>query len=257
MRAITMVKRVGLCVALAAMFAFVQPAGSAVIYGFTGLTTGSALAGQDGWTSLGGNTGNTKVATGAGWAVGNYLSSGSITTWNAWGKQYRMNDGTWSYSIPAAATGLILEFDAQGGWTGSSSRSQNLWGLGVDGAWSLRFGGRAPTSGSGLFYGINNTAGAGYAGAASHFTLDVDLTANGGTGSAIMYVDTGGGDVQKVSVADLGLTPGEWANWNSMYIEQNRYCKMDTLTLTIIPEPATLSLVAMGALGMIARRKRK
>jgi hypothetical protein len=106
--------------------------------------------------------------------------------------------------------------------------------------------------------------------------LDFDLAANGGDGSmsfsamnlVSLVVDTPP-ELQNVSMNLLSQDPAfaDPANWTGFYIRNQRYAggdspgngigyhTVDDLTLIVMPEPATLSLLFLGGLACLRRRR--
>ena len=106
--------------------------------------------------------------------------------------------------------------------------------------------------------------------------LDVDLTANSGSGSmslTVVNLDTSDvtlpTELQNVSMGLVGQhawlgDPTKWTSWwfrgqQAATAENPAMCPygytIDDLTFEIIPEPGTLSLLVLGGLALIQRRR--
>ncbi|MDD5349018.1 MAG: PEP-CTERM sorting domain-containing protein [Chthoniobacteraceae bacterium] len=94
--------------------------------------------------------------------------------------------------------------------------------------------------------------------------LDVDLAANSGEGSASVFVRPTGNAawiaVTNLSDVDLNLTQRgvDPSTWNTLWFhEEGAGCGVDNVSLTVIPEPTTWSLLAAGGLLLLARPRHR
>lgn len=60
-----------------------------------------------------------------------------------------------------------------------------------------------------------------------------------------------------LSFSDIGLTPGSTFEWQISIPQVGGGSIQETVTVNVVPEPSTTLLGALGALGLIARRRRQ
>jgi hypothetical protein len=208
--------------------------------GGEGWVSGTGPKDYDNWTGTNGrmvmlDAGST-IANMSGWTCYAYTTSPYTTV----GTVTRVNNADFSFSVPAEAIGLELEYSAVQAYTGSGRYTRRLFGLGVSGgaAYRVRFG-EWSTTGTPYYYINTNNSNVGITNVIRENKLVVDLTANSGAGSATAYYDDLlGGGWQLISAAwqniALGLTPGEWTSWNKLYMEMNGSTRIDNLTIRVI-----------------------
>ena len=207
-----------------------------------------------------------------------------------WAPHTRQNNGAFSYQIPAAANWFELEFDGKSGpgtYPSAVSKtppaggyygwgSTNVFGLiNASGAVEVYFGAtqafwsdyyvRNTMSDSGNWSDFDERThlGAGRAGSLATggghtYKLHVDLDGvYGASGTGTMYID--GAADPSLTEQDMGLTshPSTWTGLFFMVNGLNDAFVDDFVIRAPIPEPTTLSLVVIGALGMVVRHKRK
>ena len=259
-----LVRLAGVCMILAAA----SPALGAILSTYTynfdrgneGWVNGTGPATYDNWAGTNGrmvmqNAG--QPTNMSGW----YLFAGTTTPYSTVGTVTRTNNANFTFSIPANATGIELLYSAQGGYSGSGRYTRRLFGLGnAAQPYRVRFGDYG-TTGTPYYY-INTTSSAtGITNANRDYKLVVDFTANAGAGAATMYYNdyVAGWQLIKAGWTNiaLGLTPGEWAQWNRLYLEMNGSVRIYNLRINVIPEPAAMSLLALGGVGIVLRRRRR
>lgn len=221
----------------------------------SGTHPGVELNGQDGWVVRQGN-GHGFVYTGM--SGQGYFSGNHAYTPNA-----MHADRIVGPLVTATDTWMALEFD---GRVGSSAVRWSRFGLSY-------VEGTSPTDA--FLFGCQGTqwaviatdvtvykdATGMIANGPARMKLEVDLT----TGLADFYYDVGGGYVAAPALQDVDLkldltrTATDHTNpenWNALYLRGiGAGDSWDNLRVEVTPEPATLSLLALGALALLRRRR--
>lgn len=265
----------GLTLLVAASLA--MPAGAVdYLYDFEGLnssaTPGVDLNGQDNWVQTTGLTHMSGVVNdvSAGGFSGNSLVKVDSTA-GALNRFSRENDSNFGFDIPDGSK-FTFEFDAQAGkdaqiYAGMISPTSTNWsfliGTNTSNGWRFRTDNPPNESTTSLNLYPGDEGPWQY-----HILLDVDLAANGGNGSASLFVrdDSGGGgpvvltavpDMQNMNMG-LGAVDGSDFNGLSIYIvanDENVPAGIDNILITVIPEPASLALLGLGGLLILRRRR--
>jgi len=213
--------------------------------GWEGFVNGDPIVGYDGWA---GTNGSAQMLNdddfGAG--TGFNLAAVGYTMCEA----NRPNDANWSYSIPAGTDKISLELEVVRGWTGWGMYTSAQFGLSAGGTPQFWFGvvpkGPAGKTSDYPYFGFIDGAGTPWLSATKYpgngtagikrAKIDIDLTANGGAGSATMYADLGNGgglnllaDLQDMN---LGLTTAP-NTWDGISVRVKSYTRLDNLRLIV------------------------
>ncbi|MBT3199474.1 MAG: PEP-CTERM sorting domain-containing protein [Phycisphaerales bacterium] len=276
-------------VAMATFTLVARQSQATMLYDFDHLNK-AKLGGQDGWTDSSGKweartigrvtiDGKTNVHT-----SGAYHGSDTTIALYAGRKNGDHTSATkgtdWSYDL-SSATGVTLSFvsrDGKPAWF-ALAEDGNSSGTVDETEAALWFGYRPSDyyaeigTGSMAVHatrGLGSTSASGY----RQFRLDVDFTANSGAGSATLYgynaaslhdasdissknPTTELGMTTLLSNVNLGLTPDSHKTWDGLVIAGAGWGGPDELTVTsVVPEPATMSLLALGGLALLRRRRR-
>jgi len=244
------------------------PAGS-YVYDFNGLTSGGNLNGQDNWSG-GGTILKTKTSPdggnqhpGDGLCVTMYGGTSAVDS-------YRTNDANWSFDLSGQsqfALGMSMTTD-----------------YGVSGYYGYGFTGVKNTvSGKMLKFGIQvqpwfyavelyDAQGTKHTGGQPrptainqkwYFKLEVDTTANGGEGSGSVYTWRPGTHTEWQAVSNLqdinlklSTASADILNANQLMTGiKTRLVATDDIWIT--PEPAAMSLLAIGGVGVLLKRRRR
>ncbi len=236
-------KKALLTLLVAAMLMVGVSTTSAAAYTYTAgdrLNSGEQLSG-DGW--LGDDLANWIIGNGAGaveYIRNNNGGDGTIT---------RQNDGDFSYTIDAATTSFTLEV------TGRMGAGFFQLGL-IDSSGSQLVGMGADYNNTNNCFIIEGSrfyeSGTSYTGDAVHtMRMEVDLLANGGNGSADLFYDN------NLIIDDQALTLPDLTTATGLFLRNNtQYNGPESFTITTVPEPATMSLLALGGMAMLRRRKK-
>ena len=240
----------------------------AAVYDFESLGTGS-IDGKDGWSSNGLNGYTT--------TPGGYPSAGSgicVTTYGGTGTSYgaRPNDTNWGYDLSgggAFSMGAAIRVDYQ--VSGYYGNAEMLLTISASGR-SIGFGYEVlPWYYSPYIMDAtgteNNLGNLGMAkGTAVDMLLNVDPTANGGSGLATLWANKNdAGWIQYGAATDLKLVKTGDGAYDALISQadgvrlevKTRLGAIDDIFVTVIPEPATVSLLVIGAVGLIVRRRRR
>ncbi len=280
-----MVRRTSLFAVMAALAAMVwfTPAANAIIYDFEGLTTSSVngsppptylnpLSGQDGWTNV---VAGSPDAYGVGIVT---TGSGNATKYAAIGGYSRLNNGTFFTGLNPASTEFGIQVDIKWG-------SGGYWTLGydyngVDGITEV------PGEVNGYFYDGGtlqvNMSGwietdpswsspTSYEGDWVRVLMSIDWTTGtyGTLRAYTMSLTDGAADYTPV-IFNVGGSPSTtialnstWNTWKTSTLADpnkagfmyRQLTGLDNIFIGQLPEPASLSLVAIGSL-MVLRRRR-
>ncbi len=172
----------------------------------------------------------------------------------------RPNDADFAYSAPADTTLLTFEFDARvnGNWmeVGLASGSNTLFRIGTDfdGSDAYHVWNYDGAGGE-----LRTTAGTIVADGAYNLRLEINTTANGGDGSAVLYVN----DANTVTVDNMHLLDAAAPSLTSLdslwVLSASRFVGPGNMTITtdnVVPEPSTWVLMILGLAGMIALGRR-
>lgn len=164
----------------------------------------------------------------------------------------RLNDGGFSYSIPASSTSLILEMDVRSGagfWqAGISNGTNTVLGIGSD--FNLNNQYFILDGGTRRFEAGTTATGD------SYNTLRLEFNLETGTADLILNPD----GANTLLIDDVAITNADGTSLSaadSLYIRTStRYSGVGEFRLTVIPEPSTTALAALGFCGILLRRRR-
>ncbi len=253
------------------------PVSAEYIYDFNGLTANGALHGQDGWAKDGGNTSTVRdeATAKASFPIADQPNwtgfSGNVVNGVSDVGHYRLNDGNWSFSIPSSAPEVRFSYTIftrgsaagnVGNMAGLYMGDQQLFRLGVkwdENKWRFRDRDNDDTFAVGTGDATLTDSHQSYI-----LTAVLDFTTDPTKVYADMWVENltaGTAAVEVMSDIDLGLVGDELdpSNWDKLFLRLKTSGAIDDMTVTAIPEPSTLALLATGLIGLLcyAWRKRK
>jgi hypothetical protein len=164
---------------------------------------------------------------------------------------FRANDGGFGFTIPTGTTRIILTIAA---------RTPNFWEAGLAQGTTSRAGIGGDFNNSNKFYIFDNSSRIHEVGTSATadvyttLTLDFDLIA----GTADLILDPEGANTLLLDDVTMGIPTTSLTATNGLYIRTgSRFTGPQAITLTVIPEPASVTLGGLGALALLLRRRRR
>ena len=163
---------------------------------------------------------------------------------------FRANDGGFGFTIPSGTTRVILTI---------SSRTVAFWEAGLAQGTNARLGIGGDFGNSDQFYIFDNSTRRYETGASvpadqyTTLTLDFDLVA----GTADLILDPEGANTLLLDDVAMGIPATTVEATDGLFIRTgSRFAGPETITLTLIPEPASITLGGLGFLTLLRRRRR-
>lgn len=214
-------------------------------YDFTSTFSNNQALNTDGWNDTTGN-----------WVAGSYTDA--TPTFHRYARNqtggdsaiYRPNDGTFGFTIPSGTPRVQLTITA---------RTVTFWEAGLAQGTTPRLGIGGDFSNNDKFYIFDNSTRRYETGTSvppdqwTTIMLDYDLLA----GTADLVRDPGGADTLLIDDVALGIPTGTVEAANSLFVRAgNQFAGASSISITVVPEPATLTLGGLGALAFLIRRRR-
>lgn len=226
------------------VFSPLLDAATTYTYDFTSTFTNFQALNTDGWNDASGN-----------WVAGTY----SVPTFGRYARNqtggdsliYRANDANFGFTIPAGTPRIILTITA---------RAPAFWEAGLAEGSTRRLGIGGDFGDNNKFYIFDNFSRREEVGASAtvdEFTtlsLDFDLVAR----TADLILDPEGANTLLIDDVAMGVGIGAVEGANTLYVRSTAaFSGASKITLTVIPEPASLTLGGLGALALLRRRQRR